>query len=96
MDKRKVGIISVFATTLTCGLPGLVGLCVGALAVFGVFVPDNGTQIENAAITKSASIAMIGLSFAFIAIPILIGVLTLWEKKVIIDLTDEPIPEDDF
>lgn len=96
MDKRKVGIISVIASTLICGIPGLVGFCIGSLAVIGVFLPDTSIPFEDRAFTVSASIALIGLSIAFIAIPILIGVLTLWEKKVKIEFADEPIPEEDF
>jgi hypothetical protein len=96
MDKRKVGIISVITSTLICGLPGLAGMCVGSLAIFGVFMPDNGIPSNDRAFTISASIALIGLSIAFVAIPILVGAITLWEKKVKIDLADEPIPEEDF
>jgi hypothetical protein len=96
MDKKTIGIISVILTSLLCGIPGLAGLCFGSMAVLGSLLPDNGIDPADTTLLMVTVIGMLCLSLVFIAVPIVVGFLTLGQKeKKTID-TDVAIPEEDF
>ena len=96
MDKKTTGIIAVIATSVLCGLPGLAGLCIGPLSIFGSQVSDSGLDQETANLALGMGIAMLCMSIIFIAIPVVVGFLTLRAKKVKFSDIGGPIPEDDF
>jgi hypothetical protein len=96
MDKKTTGVIAVIVTSVLCGLPGLAGLCIGPLAIFGSQVPDGSLDQADANLALGMGIAMLCLSIIFIAIPIVVGFLTLGERKKKIADIGGPIPEDDF
>jgi len=83
MDKKTTGLIATVATALLCGCPGLFGLCMGALyAVVGA-IP--GSEINIGGSNKPAAaigtgIAMLCVGVIFIAIPIVVGFVTLRKK----------------
>lgn len=94
MDKKTTGIIATVATALLCGCPGLIGLCLGLASVAAAFVP--GAQIDVFGSSDPASAATMGfvslcLSLIFIAIPIVVGFVTL-RKKPEAAVSDEPLP----
>lgn len=97
MDKKTIGIIAVIMTSLLCGLPGLAGLCIGPLSIFGSQVSDSSLDQADANLALGLGIAMVCLSLVFIAIPVLVGFFTLGKKrqKPSPDIGG-PIPEDDF
>jgi len=80
MDKRKTGIIATVVTSLLCGCPGLLSLCFGAISAAASQVPGAeidvfGSSDPQAALTMG--LATICLGIIFIAIPIVVGFLTL-------------------
>ena len=83
MDKKTTGLIATIATALLCGCPGLLGLCMGGMfAVVGMIPGSNidmgGSSDPAAAI--GTGIAMLCVGVIFIAIPIVVGVVTLRKK----------------
>ena len=97
MDKKTTGIIAVSITSVLCGLPGLAGLCIGPLSIFGSQVSDSSLDPADANLALGLGIAMVCLSIIFIAIPVFVGFFTLGKKR------QEPspdtgvsIPEEDF
>jgi hypothetical protein len=96
MDKRTAGIIGLVAAILLCGLPGLAGLCIGPLAIWGATLPDNtlGPGDTNWAI--GGGIFILVVSIFFVALPVVIGLLTLKSPKSKDVDIHEPIPSDDF
>lgn len=84
MDKKTTGLIATIATALLCGCPGLIGLCMGAMFAFvGVFPGSDidvlGSSDPSAAI--GAGVAMLCLGVVFVAIPIVVGIVTLRNPK---------------
>jgi hypothetical protein len=84
MDKKTTGLIATIATALLCGCPGLVGLCMGGMfAVVGT-IPGSDIDIggsSDPAAAVSTGIAMLCVGVIFIAIPIVVGVVTLRKPK---------------
>lgn len=101
MEKRTTGLIATIATAVLCGCPGLFGLCLGGISLLASFVP--GAEIDVFGSNDPAAAASMGfvalcLSVIFIAIPIVVGVVTLRRKPdatapVIVEPIDnEPLP----
>lgn len=97
MDNRSAGIIATVATVLLCGLPGLLGVCAGALAAGISFIP--GAQIDvfgrndpDAALYTGLGLLCLGV--VFVAIPVIVGIFTLRRKPAAEPqpVSDEPIP----
>jgi len=83
MDKKTTGLIATIATALLCGCPGLFGLCLGATSVLASFVPDANIDVfgrNNPAAATTMGFVFLCLSVIFIAIPIVVGVVTLRNK----------------
>ena len=83
MDKKTTGIIATVATVLLCGCPGLVCLCGGLVAAIASQMPNADIDVFGSSDPGSALGAGIGLlclGVIFIAIPIVVGVLTLKKK----------------
>jgi hypothetical protein len=84
MDKRTTGIIATVATVLLCGFPGLVGLCFGAFFALVGMIPGSDIDIFGRNNPRSAigfGIFLLCFSIIFIAIPVVVGVLTLRNKS---------------
>ncbi len=101
MDKKTTGTIATIATAVLCGCPGLIGLCIGGTSLFASFVPGAeidvfGSSDPGAATTMG--ITFLCLSVIFIAIPIVVGVVTLRKKPgdavvpAVIDVEPSPKP----
>jgi hypothetical protein len=97
MDKKTTSIITVIATTLLCGLPGLMGMCFGTFAVLGALLPDSGIPAEDVALVVGSSVTTLGLSLICTIIPIGVG-LWAWRsyKKEKFSIDQTIIPEEDF
>lgn len=92
MDKKMIGIIALIVTILFCGLPGLCGLCGGPLFVIVGFIP--GAEIDMFGSTDPGAaiaygIGAICVSVLFIAIPAVIGYLTLRKKSDAVVVAEE-------
>jgi len=96
MNNKNTGIIATVATAILCGCPGLLTLCWGALAAFVSFVPGANIDIGGSSDPQSALFTGLGALCAgviFIAIPIVVGVVTLRKKPAVVAPSDnEPIP----
>ena len=101
MDKKTTGLIATIATALLCGCPGLIGLCIGATSVFASFMPNADIDIfgsNDPAAATTMGFVFLCLSVIFIAIPIVVGVVTLRKSKetvpAVVDVkpTEEPAP----
>jgi hypothetical protein len=102
MDKKQVGLIATIATVLLCGCPGLFGLCMGTTSIFASFVPDADIDVfgsNDPAAATTMGFVFLCLSVIFIAIPIVVGVVTLRKKPegdaapVIVEAAPSPEPE---
>jgi len=84
--KKKTGaIIGTIVAALLCGCPGLLGLCWGAISAIASFIPGANINIGGSSDPNTAFFTGIGAlcgGIIFIAIPIVVGVLTLRNKKV--------------
>ena len=101
MDKKTTGLIATIATALLCGCPGIFGLCMGSTSLIASIVPDADIDVFGSSDPASAAtmgFVFLCLSVIFIAIPIVVGVVTLRKKPdddtvapAVIDT--EPSPE---
>jgi len=103
MDKKNTGLIATIATALLCGCPGLFGLCMGSTSLFASFIP--GAEIDVFGSSDPAAATTMGfvflcLSIIFIAIPIVVGVVTLRKKPsdnaaapVVVEAAPSPAPK---
>jgi len=83
MDKKNTGLIATIATAVLCGCPGLFGLCLGGTSVFASFVPGADIDVfgsNDPAAATTMGFVFLCLSLIFIAIPIVVGVVTLRKK----------------
>lgn len=95
MSNKNTGIIATVATAILCGCPGLATLCWGALMAFVSFVPGADIDIGGSSDPQSALFTGLGALCAgviFIAIPIVVGVVTLRKKPAAAPVSDEPLP----
>lgn len=84
MDKKTTGLIATIASALLCGCPGLFGLCMGSTSLIASVLPNADIDVFGS--NDPASAATMGfvflcLSVIFIAIPIVVGVVTLRKPK---------------
>ncbi|MBN1535644.1 MAG: hypothetical protein JW908_02845 [Anaerolineales bacterium] len=84
MDKKNTGIIATVATALLCGCPGLFGLCFGLMfavisQIPGADIDVLGSSDPQTALTTGLGTLCVGI--IFIAIPIVVGILTLRKKN---------------
>ena len=102
MDKKQVGLIATVATALLCGCPGLFGLCMGTTSIFASFVPDADIDVfgsNDPAAATTMGFVFLCLSVIFIAIPIVVGVVTLRKKPeddaapVVVEVEPSPDPK---
>lgn len=83
MDKKTTGLIATIATALLCGCPGLFGLCMGGMFAIVGTIPGSNIDIGGSSDPAAAigtGIAMLCVSVIFIAIPIVVGFVTLRNK----------------
>ena len=95
--KSKTGaIIGTIVAVLLCGCPGLIGLCLGATSLLASFIP--GAEIDVFGSSDPSSAMLMGVvslcgGIIFIAIPIVVGVLTLRKKSEAAAVSfEEPLP----
>ena len=83
MENRTTAIILTILAVLLCGCPGL-GFCIaGIFTLFGAMPYTstvNGSQVSGTAPTWLGFVGFC-LAIILIAIPIVVGVLTLRKKK---------------
>lgn len=80
MENRTAGIIATIVTVVLCGCPGLFALCFGAIAVPASMAPGAQIDIFGSNDPEAAlgtGLVMLCLGLLFIAIPVVVGFLTL-------------------
>ena len=98
MEKKTTGIIATVATALLCGCPGLFSLCYGAIAALVSFIPGADINMFGSTEPRAAlsyGIGALCLGLIFVAIPIVVGVLTLRKKSnemATVTMPEEPLP----
>jgi hypothetical protein len=91
MDKKTTGIIVTVVTAILCGCPGLAGLCIGFVASIASFSPD-ATDDPRSVLT--GGLIFLCISLILIAIPVIVGILTLRKgpNSSGATLPDDPLP----
>jgi len=78
---RKGAIIATVLTSLLCGVPGLISICVGVITVFSAqsstIAPSGSSTTDN---TVTLFLFVVS-GLILIAIPIVVGALTLRHKR---------------
>jgi hypothetical protein len=97
MDKKQVGIIATVVTALCCGCPGLFSMCFGAVGALASFVPGAKIDMFGSKDPKAALLyGVLSLcgGIIFLAIPIVVGVVTLRKKPEVAEtpVSNEPVP----
>lgn len=93
--KRSTAIVVTLITSLLCGLPSLIMLCIGILALLGTQMPE--VMAENPGTTPGdvtlGSGVFICFGLVLLIIPILVGFFSfrMSETKPITDML-EPLP----
>ena len=95
MDKRTTGIIATIVTALLCGCPGLFALCFGLISASASFIPGAEIDVFGSNDPQSALYMGIGalcLGILFVAIPVVVGVLTLRKRPEPASSLETPQP----
>ena len=92
MNKRTVGIIATVLSALVCGCISIIACAWGVIAVTGtpINISNNGQQYMDT-LPPTVGYVLICLSVLFVAVPFVIGFLTL-RKKPQSPVSNEPIP----
>jgi len=81
--KRSTAIIVTIITTLACGLPSMILLCLGAFAMLGTQMPE--VMAENPGSTTEEVMFGAGILICFgavlLVIPLLVGVFSFQMSK---------------
>lgn len=92
MDNRTKGIIGTIAAVVLCGCPGLFLCIFGALAAAGAPVTTEWQGVTNSApMSPTMAFALLCVGIIFLAIPVVVGFLTLRKKPAPAD-TAGPLP----
>ena len=81
MDKKTSSIIIIIASTLFCGLPGLIGVCMSTMAVMGALLPDSSVPQDDVGLLIASSLTTVGLSLICLVIPMGISFWAWWSYK---------------
>ena len=98
MDRKTTGLIATIATALLCGCPGLISLCMGAMFALTGAIPGSNIDMFGSSDPSAAigtGVAMLCGGVLFIAIPIVVGVVTLRKPKenpAVVDVAPIPAP----
>ena len=83
---RNTSIIVTVVTALLCGCPGIFICLFGALTAVG-----QGT-FNGESLSPAVGVGLLCVALIFIAIPIVVGVVTLRKKPAEVPVNNEPLP----
>ncbi len=94
MNNRTVGIIATVVTALLCGCAAILSCVFGALGAAGVpFDTTVNGQTTSQPMPAALGYALLCLSIVFIAVPVVVGFLTLRKKpEAAAPVSNEPLP----
>ena len=84
MNKKTGAIVATVITALCCGLPGCFSLCFGLISAFASMVPGADIDVGGSSDPQAALLMGLGSvcgGIIFIAIPIVVGFVTLRKKN---------------
>lgn len=92
MDKRTIGIIATVLSALVCGCAAIIACGWGVIGVTGtpINITSGGDQYVDT-MSPTVGYVLLCLSALFVAVPFVIGFLTLRKKPAPI-VNNEPIP----
>lgn len=82
MNNRTTGIVVTVLAVLVCGLPGLICLCLGAVTAIAGLTGDpyiSGSNMDSVGLLMGG-LLILCLSVVLVAIPVVVGFLTLRNK----------------
>ena len=93
MDSKTKGIVATVASVLLCGCPGLFLCIFGAVSATGnmPYNTDVNGVTTTGTVPPTVGYVLVCLSLIFIAIPIVVGFMTM-RKKPEVSGGDMPIP----
>ena len=93
---KTVGVIATVLSALFCGCFSLIACIFGAIGIAGVPFNTNINGVEGVeTMSTGLAIGLLCLAVIFIAVPIVVGILTLRKKKepAVTELPpSEPLP----
>ena len=94
MDDKTKGIIATIASVILCGCPGLFFCIFGAFTASGnmPFNTELNGVSNSGTLPPTAGFVLVCLSLIFIAIPVVVGFLTLRSKPAAELNNNEPLP----
>ena len=93
MDSKTKGIVATVASVLLCGCPGLFLCIFGAVSATGSmpYNTDVNGVTTTGTVPPTVGYVLVCLSLIFIAIPIVVGFMTM-RKKPEVSVGNEQIP----
>jgi hypothetical protein len=93
MDNRTKGIIATAAAVILCGCPGLFLCIFGAFTASGnmPFNTELNGVTNSGTLPPTAGYVLLCLALIFVAIPVVVGLLTLRNKPAA-PANNEPLP----
>ena len=94
MDDKTKGIIATIASVILCGCPGLFFCIFGAFTASGnmPFNTELNGVSNSGTLPPTAGFVLVCLSLIFIAIPVVVGFLTLRSKPAAALNKNEQLP----
>jgi uncharacterized membrane protein len=94
MEKRTIGIIATIATALLCGCPGLFLCAFGAWGATGTlpYTTEVNGMNGSGMLPPTVGFVVLCLALILIAIPIIVGIVTLRQKPAPEPEKSEPVP----
>lgn len=98
MDQKTTGLIATIASAVVCGLPGLLGVCIGAMVALISQIPGADIDVVGSSEPAAAlgvGIVILCLGVIGVAIPIVVGVVFFRRKSAPAAPAgdkDEPLP----
>ncbi len=93
-SNRNTALIATIGTTVLCGLPGLCLCLMGGLFATAGVIPGSDIDIGGSSDPQAAiglSLGMLCVSLILIAIPIVVGFVTLRKKSEDTAINAEPV-----
>ena len=92
MNSRSKGLLATIAAVVLCGCPGLLLCIFGGLVAAGAPVNTELNGVSNTTTLPAGyGVAFLCLALILIAIPVVVGFLTLRTKPTA-PVTNEPLP----
>jgi len=93
--KKTGGIIATIVACLLCGCPGLVAIGLGVFVAVGNQLPQAAQNVISTQNVITTTLLLLCPGLVFITIPVVVGILTLRNKRTPTPVQDAPVPQAD-